>query len=77
MKKLMVLLLLISGCSVPQPCLEVECEELEIDMTDIRNWFLSPCFEDEYAFETCYELFWQNRGTIEGGEEAIRDIFWK
>jgi len=77
MKRLMVLLLLIAGCSVPQPCPEAVCEESIPGTTDIRQWFISPCFENEAAFNTCYDLFWHNRDKVEDGEETIRDIFWK
>ena len=45
-----------------------------LDQADIRNWDLSPCFEDSDSFDVCFNLFWNNKDMILNGEELIPNL---
>jgi len=76
MKRLMFLLcLLIAGCGILQDMTSGGEGNIlpdgSLDKTDIRNWDLSPCFEDTDSFGTCFDLFFFNKDMISGGTETI------
>jgi len=79
-KKLIIFLfaIVVAGCGILQEITSGGGGNVlpdgSLDQTDIRNWDLSPCFEDSDSFETCFNLFWNNRDMIFGGAETITEV---